>query len=178
MTSPLRVVVTGVESTGKTTLCEALATEFQTCWVPEYGRDFTVQVVVPCGIEWASEHFVHIAQEQQRRENVAAEWANEVLICDTNAYATGIWHELYMGARSQETEEIGDQDQVSLYILALPDFPWVDDGVRDAPEKRLWMHQRFIERLGEAGVPVVEVGGTREERLATAVAAIQSASKK
>ena len=36
----IRVVVTGSECTGKTTLAEALATRYETVWVPEFARRF------------------------------------------------------------------------------------------------------------------------------------------
>ena len=35
-----RVVVTGSESTGKTTLAQQLAEHFQTLWVPEFGPGY------------------------------------------------------------------------------------------------------------------------------------------
>src|SRR5262245_10470108 len=35
----VRVVVVGAESTGTTTMARALAQRYRTCWVPEYGRE-------------------------------------------------------------------------------------------------------------------------------------------
>src|SRR5262249_50790304 len=43
-----RVVITGPESTGKTTLAQQLATHFGTRWVPEYGRVYLDVKGAPC----------------------------------------------------------------------------------------------------------------------------------
>ncbi|MDV7398455.1 ATP-binding protein, partial [Arthrospira platensis SPKY1] len=37
---PLRIALTGPESTGKTTLAKALAARFDTVWAPEYARTY------------------------------------------------------------------------------------------------------------------------------------------
>jgi NadR type nicotinamide-nucleotide adenylyltransferase len=153
-----RVVLIGAESTGKTTLAERLADRFQTSWVPEYGREYWESRLAETGggpsllerakgLQWTTAEFLHIAQEQQRRENLAARTANRVLLCDTNAFATGIWHERYMGFRSAEVDAIGQQDIVHRYLLAVPDFPFVQDGFRDGEDIRDWMHLQFVNAL-------------------------------
>lgn len=169
----LRVILIGVESTGKTTLSEALARELDTVWVPEYGREYTYKVLERADPTWVSEDFVEIAREQVRQENEAARHANRVLIGDTDAFATGVWHERYMETRSAETEALGDSVRADLYILTVADFPFVQDGIRDGEHIREWMHQRFLERLSERGVPVLEVSGSHEDRLAKAMNAIE-----
>ncbi|HWD40119.1 MAG TPA: AAA family ATPase [Fimbriimonas sp.] len=162
-----RVVLIGVESTGKTTLAAELAAKLHTACVEEYGREYSLHK----RNAWQTEDFLAIATEQQRRENEAARLANKVLICDTNATVTGVWHERYMGFRSPEVEAIGNRDKVDLYLLAIPDFPFVQDGTRDGEHIRVWMHQRFVDRLEEVGPPVVTLAGSHERRLQTALEA-------
>ncbi|QDV79626.1 AAA family ATPase [Botrimarina mediterranea] len=103
-----RVVLIGAESTGKTTLANMLADRWQTTWVPEYGREHWERKVAGLPMSgplpvWTDEEFVHIANEQQARENLAARSANRVLVCDTNAFATGTWFERYRNHRSLGT---------------------------------------------------------------------------
>ena len=38
-----KIVVLGPESTGKSTLCAALAAHYQTIWTPEYARQFLAE---------------------------------------------------------------------------------------------------------------------------------------
>ena len=40
MKSIQKIVVLGPESTGKSTLCAALAVHYQTIWTPEYARQY------------------------------------------------------------------------------------------------------------------------------------------
>ena len=159
-----RVVLIGAESTGKTTLAGLLAQRFDTIWVPEYGREHWERKVARLTMtdplpSWSHEEFVHIATEQQRRENIAARSANRVLICDTNATATGTWHERYYAARHPEVDAIGFRDKVDLYLLTTPEVAFVQDGVRDGEQIRHWMHGRFVDQLAKIGVPTVLING-------------------
>jgi HTH-type transcriptional repressor of NAD biosynthesis genes len=168
-----RVVLIGAESTGKTTMARALAEAYGTAWVPEYGREYWEEKVKGLSMEgplpgWEEEEFVVIAREQQRREGLAARGANKVLFCDTNAFATGMWFERYMGRRHTEVDAIGGRDAAHMYLLMEPDFPFVQDGFRDGEGIREWMHGRFVETLSGTGVEVVRVRGSMEERMATA----------
>jgi HTH-type transcriptional regulator, transcriptional repressor of NAD biosynthesis genes len=125
-------------------------------------------------VEWTSEEFRVIAAEQQRREDRLAREANRVLICDTNAFATGTWHERYLGHRDPQVDEIGRRDRVDLYLLAEPDFAFVQDGWRDGESIRDWMHARFAEQLAALPTPVVRLRGSLEARMADATAAIDA----
>ncbi len=42
----LNIVFLGAPSTGKTTLCERLAREFDTQWMPEYGREYWSRSII------------------------------------------------------------------------------------------------------------------------------------
>jgi HTH-type transcriptional regulator, transcriptional repressor of NAD biosynthesis genes len=175
-----RVVLIGAESTGKTTLAEKLAERFATTWVPEYGREYWERKVAGLSMAgplppWESEEFVHIAAEQQRRENHAARTANRVLFCDTNAFATGTWHERYVGRRDQRVDAIGRSDRADLYLLTVPDFPFVQDGWRDGQHIRDWMHQRFVSQLTPLGQERVRLlKGLIERRTDDATAAVEA----
>jgi len=176
----LRIVLIGAESTGKTTLCEALAAHYGTVWVAEYGREHWENKIAaqntPPGETpaWSDDEFIHIAEEQQRRENEAATRANRVLICDTNAFATATWFERYAGARHPEVDAIGARDQVDLYLIPSPDVPFVQDGVRDGEKIREWMHARFLELIRAGGTPHVLITGAWDARLPQAIAAIDA----
>lgn len=173
-----RIVLIGAESTGKTTLAPLLAEHFQTRWVPEYGREHWQQKVRGLTMDgplpgWSEEEFVHIATEQQTRENLAARSANRILICDTNAFATGTWYERYYGRRSDRVDAIGKEAKADLYLLTASDIPFVQDGFRDGERIRHWMHKRFHEQFSPGPSPWALITGDYSNRLKTAISAIE-----
>jgi len=169
-----RVCVVGAESTGTTTLAQALAEQLETNWVKEYGREYSEEKLARNETEWRSEEFVQIAKEQLRREDEAARQANRVLICDTNAFATMLWHRRYMGSHSSEVEEIARQGKCDLYLLTGDEIPFVQDGLRDGEHIRQEMHRWFEDALTAQPVPWKILRGSHEERLREAVLATRS----
>lgn len=170
-----RIAVVGAESTGTTTLAKALAAHYKTVWVPEYGRFFSEgKVFGDAHAAWRSDEFVHIAKMQSASEDMLARAANGILICDTDAFATSLWHERYMGTRSTEVEAIAATRKYDLYILTGDEIPFVQDGLRDGEHIRHAMHARFRERLLEEKKHFIEVKGSEAERLAKAVEVIDA----
>lgn len=168
----LRVCVVGAESTGTTTLTKALAEHYNTAWVPEYGRSYTERLhgagVNTFVYHWRTDEFVHIARQQQKEEDRLAREANRILFCDTDALATAIWHQRYVGTWSEQVDKIASSRRYDLYLLTNCEIPFEQDGVRDGQHIRQWMTQRFTEELTKRGLRWVLVKGSREERLHTA----------
>lgn len=165
-----RFCIVGAESTGTTTLAKALAKHYCTTWVPEYGHDYTLEnwdKLEQAG--WQTADFVKIADEQNRREDEAAQSADKLLICDTDAFATGVWHERYMGGRNYGVEARAIGRRYDLYLLTDVNIPFEQDGIRDGEHLRQWMHQRFQDKLRFWDRPFVIVRGTPEQRLAQAI---------
>jgi NadR type nicotinamide-nucleotide adenylyltransferase len=163
-----RVVIIGAESTGTTTLSIALAEHYQTTWVPEFGRFYT-EARRPRGELWRSDEFTFIAVEQARMEDAMARLANKVLICDTDPFATSIWHERYLGGPSREVQTVAGGRTYDLYVLTNTDIPFVQDGIRDGEHIRQWMHDRFHDELSRMATPMLVVSGPHEQRLAAAI---------
>ena len=169
-----RVVVVGAESSGTTTLARALAAHFQTAWVEEYGREYCEKYWSGLDYVWHTEEFAHIAGEQQKRENEAAQNANRILICDTNAWATRLWHHRYMNEFSPDVEAIANAGCADLYILTDVDIPFVQDGIRDGEHIRAQMHEHFVEQLNAGSAPWLLVSGDHQTRLKRAIEEIET----
>ncbi len=161
-----RVCLVGAESTGKTTLAAALAGHYHTNWVAEYGREYSEEKMRAADPSmWQSAEFETIAREQNRLEDAAARQANRLLICDTDAFATSIWHRRYLQKRSPAVEALAAPRRYDLYLLTGVNIPFVQDGTRDGELIREWMHQAFVEELEVTGRPYKLVSGSPEERL-------------
>jgi NadR type nicotinamide-nucleotide adenylyltransferase len=165
-----RICVLGAESTGTTTLARDLAQHYGCPWVPEYGREFCIRQPQP--IAWTTDKFVHIAQTQLAHENAAARLGGRLLICDTDALATSVWHERYLGEESPALTALAASRRYALHILTNDDIPFVQDGTRDGEHVRGWMTARFREVL--AGRDWLELRGRRADRLAAAIARIDA----
>lgn len=186
-----RIVVLGAESTGTTTLARALAEHYRarggvwarTGYVAEYGREFSERKLADLRARWpetawedvefTSEEFPLIAERQNSAEERAARLTSPVLFCDTDAFATTVWHERYLGRRNPGVEAVAARGRQHLWLLTDHDgVPFEDDGLRDGAHLRPWMTDRFTAELTRTGRPFLTLTGSREHRLATAVAAV------
>jgi HTH-type transcriptional regulator, transcriptional repressor of NAD biosynthesis genes len=179
-----RIVVVGAESTGTTTLSEALAAHYQAPWVPEHGRLHTeekFQAAQSFGnhvrvedLVWTVGDFVDVAVRQARAEDDAA-GSGPILVCDNDAWAATVWCERYLGcAYPQVAEAVGDRKPALYLVTDHQDVPFEQDGWRDGEHLREWMTGLFERRLDERGAPWVKVTGSREQRLEQAVQACEA----
>lgn len=170
-----RICIVGAESTGTTTLSQALAQHFQTNWVPEYGRAYTINQKTRLDRDgWQDADFMKIAREQNRSEDAAAAESNKLLFCDTDSFATSIWYERYLKLRSAKVEALAANRRYDLYLLTDVNIPFIQDGYRDGKDIRSQMHQRFQEKLLFWNKPYVVVSGSQSQRLAQASTLIDS----
>lgn len=190
----LRVVLIGAESTGKSTLARALADHFRQrggAWaatraVAEYGREYWVNRLAVARAElgrepdfseigWRPAEFVHIAHEQTRREQSAVREGGPLLICDTDAFATTVWHERYLGAEETPLDVVpGRLPGRRFYLLCdVAGTPFVQDGWRDGEGIRDWMQGRFLARLAQHQTGAILLDGPLDGRLQRALALIE-----
>ena len=172
MAAPVkRVCLLGAESTGKTTLAGELAAAFDTLVNPEYGRPYT-ELGRDRTHPWTSEEFTHIARIHCWYEDFLAGYARDVLICDTDAFTTAVFHEVYLGTPATGFDELVRRPY-DLFVVCGLDVPWRHDGIREFEAQRRWMHERYLERVRRSGSPWLLVEGPPEERLTAAADAVE-----
>ncbi len=169
----IRIVVIGAESTGTTTLTKALATHYRAAWVPEIGRYYT-ESLLPSRFRWEDRDFLQIATMQQNYEATIAHKSGGLIFCDTNATATTLWQQRYMGHIGEEVAEVARQDIVNAYLLTGDEIPFEDDGTRDGEHIRHDMHNWFVDLVKESGKPFIILRGSPKERLQKATTFIDS----
>ena len=166
----LRVCLLGSESTGKTTLARALADAYGTVWNPEYGRPYT-EIGRDPDAPWTSAEFTHIARIQCWYEDCLAGSARRLLFCDTDAFTTALFHQVYLGASTHAFDELLER-RYDLYLVCGLDVPWRHDGIREFDEQRVWMHERYLERVEASEIPWKLLEGSHEVRLRAATEVI------
>ncbi len=165
-----RVCVLGAESTGTTTMAKALAEHYKTVWVPEFGRIYWEgKLPDPNSSKWQTDEFIFIANKQNEIEDYLAKIANKILICDTDFFATSLWHERYMGFMSPNVDKLSLDRRYDLYFLTDTDIPFVQDGTRDGEHIRQNMNRRFEEELKKKNKKFVLLSGTHKNRLVSAI---------
>ena len=177
-----RVVVLGAESTGATTLALALADHYRrrggvwarTRCVPDYAQEYRGRRPVR---ELRSEEYPLIAGGQAEGEEAAARTGSPVLFCDADAFTATIRHERYMGGPSEETARVAARGRQHLWLLTdhrgvREADPPSGDHASDRAVLRAWTTARMLTQLAHTGRRTVVLTGPHEERLATAVAAV------
>jgi NadR type nicotinamide-nucleotide adenylyltransferase len=174
MPSPVKIVVIGPESTGKSSLSQALAESLKTVWVKEYAREYLEGIDHP----YTEEDLLAIAKGQLASEQALLERANNYLICDTDLYVLKVWSEARYGrCHRQILEEIGSRPY-HLYLLTYIDVPWTPDPQREHPahRDREYFYHLYRDIVQQSGVPWIDIRGTEAERLDAALCAIKNVS--
>lgn len=173
-----RVVLVGAESTGKSTLAEALAKSLGTVWVPEHGRWYWEGRRHLADQSWATDEFHRIARAQHKFESDLARSASAgVVIADTDAMVTAVWHERYVGAPDPVLDTMAANSAPDLYLVCTPDFDWVQDGTRESHAHREAMHESILRRAEASDADVAVLTGAFDARLADSLELIESLTR-
>ncbi len=166
----LKVVFYGPESTGKTTLAQMLAEHYNTVWASEYMRDYLQEKWNKTEEVCQPEDLIPIAEGQMARENQQAEKAEKILFCDTDLLEIKVYSQAYyQGFCPAPLLKHALNNHYHLYFLMYIDVPWVPDDLRDKPDDREGMFQRFENALIKADKPFVTLKGDLQERFEKAV---------
>lgn len=172
-----KVLITGTESCSKTTTTKMLAKYFYTSWSEEVGRYYSADFLGGNENVFEVEDFERIVYLQQEQDERALQTANKVAFFDTDALITNYYCFEYLGEYSSFIDEFSEKQNYDLIIMMKPDVKWVDDGqrflsdqeVREANHRRL---KRVYEQF-KPNIPIIEVGGTYQERFKTCVEIIK-----
>jgi nicotinamide riboside kinase len=166
---PERIVVTGSECTGKTTLARQLSDRLGGVLVPEFARSYAESIGRPL----SAADVEPIARGQIAQEDGTP--ARPLLVLDTDLVSTVVYARYYYGdcppwIVAEATQRLGD-----IYLLCDIDIPWVPDGVRDQPDARAELHSRFHTTLTASGARTAVISGHADARLAAALGALERA---
>lgn len=169
---PLKIVVLGPESTGKSTLCSQLAAHFNSSWCPEFARQYLLEH----GTQYSYADLLTIAKGQITLEEQHLATAGKgPLFIDTDMYVMKVWCEFVFGNCHQWIIDQIVNRPYDLYLLCNTDLPWVKDELREYPdlETREKLYAIYKDIMVNQAVPWVEVSGTNEQRFAIAEAAVK-----
>ena len=154
----LRIVITGPESTGKSTLSAALAKHYDVPYAKEFARDYLETKMKALNIAENDKNtelydekdlftmfLGQIRAEKEAVEQSIAELKPSILICDTDVLTYKIWSEevfkqispIMKDSIKKVMKTTDNQNVVSIYFLCSPeDVAWEYDPLRENPSDR------------------------------------------
>jgi len=168
-----RIVFTGPESTGKTTLAAALAAELNAPLLPEAARAYAAERLLE-GRLLTADDVEPIARRTIAADDAALASAPPLIVADTDLLSTVVYARHYYGACPSWIEREAAERRADCYLLCLPDLPWEADGIRDQPQARGELLEQFRAVLREFACEVAEVMGTGPARTVAATRAARS----
>lgn len=174
MNNPLKIAVTGPESTGKSFLCRELAKHYCTAFVAEYARTYFDNLQR----DYAEHDILEIAMGQLALEHKMANdmescaAGTSLLFCDTELIVTKIWSiHKYNRCHPWILEQI-TKNKYDLRLLCDIDLAWQPDPLREHPHLRKYFFNRYVEELEHYGFTYEIVNGANEQRTKHAIEAI------
>ena len=158
-----KIIVTGAESSGKTTICEGLSNYYNIPFSEEYSRIYlnTLQR------NYNQADLLEIAKGQLKSNQ-----GNQ--ICDTDLITIKIWSNYkYGNCNNWILEQIEKQKTENrFYLLCKPDIPWEADSLRENPTNREELFKIYKEELEKLKHNYSIIEG--EERIKNSISKISS----
>ena len=165
-TSPKIIVITGAESTGKSTLTEALATHFNVPFIPEIAREYVEHLHE----KYTFKDVVRIAKKQVEQLNLLKSTNHQFIFIDTWLIITKIWFEVVFEKIPDWFESEIQKNKIDLFLVCDTDLPWVSDSVREnGGEQRIILHNKYIETIQQYNFKYKIVSGKGEDRFKNAL---------
>ena len=144
----LKIIVTGTESSGKTTLCKALSKHYNLPFTKEFAREYLTDL----GKNYLQEDLLEIAKGQLENEQLITN-NQQISLHDTDLITLKIWSDYKYGNCNNWILEQIEKQKVEnrFYLLCKPDLKWDYDPLRENPNDRddlFAIYKKELERLG------------------------------
>jgi NadR type nicotinamide-nucleotide adenylyltransferase len=158
---PKIIVITGAESTGKSTLTERLANHFEAPYIHEIAREYVENL----GRKYTYSDVENIAKMQIAKFNSISKSDTPYIFVDTWLIVTKIWFEfVYNKTPDWIIQEIL-KTKIDLFLVCDIDLPWIYDPVREnGGENRRILQNKYIENINEFNFYYKLISGIDDER--------------
>ncbi len=163
---PKIIVITGAESTGKTTLTQQLAKRFDAPYIPEIAREYVENLEG----KYTFMDVETIAKMQIEQFNRTIKSDAPYVFLDTWLIVTKIWFEfVYNRTPDWLIPEIRKY-KIDLFLVCDIDLPWIYDPVREnGGANRKILQNKYINEIINFNFNYRVVQGNDDERLKNAV---------
>lgn len=168
----MKIVFTGPESTGKTSVSISVAEQMGGEWYPEYAREFLLSQ----GGKYTYEDIEKIGLEQEKQRSQPTD--NTFQIYDTGTIVLYIWSMFKYGKCAPAIKKQLIHQNTNLYFLCSPEgIPWEEDPLRENPNQRNELFNLYHKTLLELNANFILLKGNKNERINTALKVIKEQIK-
>jgi nicotinamide riboside kinase len=169
MNNLIRVVITGPECTGKSSLATRLAGHFGAEFIPEYAREYIEALRRP----YTYADVLHIAEKQLEQAEKGITGKSNIVFFDTWLIITKVWFDVLYGHYPLWIDEELNKGYINLWLICNTDIPWVPDKVREnGGEMREILYRRYLYEIEKIHARNAIISGTGEQRFVNALKAI------
>ncbi len=155
-----KIAVAGTESTGKTTITEKLAKIFDAGFLHETAREI-IEETEACIFE----DLEVIASLQAKSILKRLKTANKLLFVDTELNITKSYSNFFFQKELVVDDWVEAANKFDLYLYLEKDCPFIQDGTRLNETERNKLDDSHRDQFEKAGIHVISINGTWEERL-------------
>ena len=165
------LVITGPESSGKTTLASQLSDYWKIPLVSEVARDYLNEKDF-----YQQSDLLEIAKQQHKQELTVLSHLPERIICDTDLLVIMIWSEVKYGhcdpwITTTFENSIKQKNSRRYYYLCDCNIPWQADPLRENPHNRDELFNLYLQKINEYKLNHRVVKGNQRIRLQQALTA-------
>jgi len=179
----LKIAIVGPESSGKTTLAEALMYHYKGLFVSEVAREYLAELDRP----YEEQDLLSIARSLQELHAGAADMAREQealmggpplrepgpirtpIFYDTDTLNMRIWSLEKYGRVHPEIDAMVRDTVYTWRLLCRPDIPWEHDPLRENPHDRDRLFDVWVREMKTLDLRYTIIEGTPEQRMRTAM---------
>lgn len=164
------IVISGPESSGKTTLCKEISAYFRLPCVDEYARTYIGQLHRP----YTYSDVEHIAAQQYATFLEMDKLHSGCVVFDTYLIVTRVWFTHCYGTMPDWIDEAIRSSAIAHVFLCEGDLPFEPDPLRENEHLRQYLFGKYFELLTHFQFPYTIVNGNGPQRFKSCIQKVQT----
>lgn len=167
----IKIVLTGPESSGKSTLCKQLANHYNTICIEEFARTYVEKLTR----KYNFDDVIKIAKKQIEQFNSMYKNANKFVFFDTDLIITKVWFEEVYNKVPNFINKHIQNNKPDMHLLCYPDIKWEKDNVRENEKSRKYLFYKYKYEIEKNNLNYNIIKGYGNSRLKLAIKKLSSA---
>ena len=172
MADPISILITGPESSGKSTISVQISKFLGAVVVKEYAREYLTDLSRP----YSGRDFTKIVNQQQKIEKDALDSDSKYVVLDTGPVDLSIWNKVKYNKNNPNINSWLKESQYDFIFLCNPDFPWQPDPLREHPNNRKELFDLYKNELKKQNLSFDILEGNEKNRIDYAIKKVQQRS--